>query len=88
MDANQGEIVDALIKAGCTVVSLAAVGGGCPDLLVGRAGVNWLMEVKDGSLAPSRRRLTPDQVLWHGKWRGQKVVVKSVAEALAVIKAL
>jgi hypothetical protein len=35
IDANQPQIVEALRKAGATVHSLAAVGNGIPDLLVG-----------------------------------------------------
>jgi hypothetical protein len=47
-----------------------------------------LMEIKDGSLPPSHRRLTPDQVKWHTEWKGWRVaVVTSVEEALAAINA-
>lgn len=34
-DSNHAEIAAALRKAGASVVSLASVGNGCPDLLVG-----------------------------------------------------
>lgn len=64
---------------------LHAVGGGCTDLAVGFRGVNYMIEVKDGSKPPSARKLTPDQVDWHGEWRGQVCVVKSVQEALEAI---
>lgn len=87
VDANQAEIVDALRKVGCTVQLLHMVGKGCPDLLVGRHGVNLLIEVKDGSKSPSARKLTPDQVGWHDCWRGQVVVACSVDEALAAVGA-
>lgn len=82
-DANQVEIVDALRRAGCSVQVLSSVGAGCPDLLVGRAGRNKLMECKDGDKPPSERRLTPDQEKWHAEWRGEVDVVKSAEEALA-----
>lgn len=85
VDANQAAVVDALRKAGCSVQSLAAVGKGVPDLLVGRLGRNWLLEVKDGALPPSARTLTDDQVAWHAAWRGQVVVVESVRRALQVV---
>lgn len=85
VDANQPEIVAALRKAGASVTLLSQVGGGCPDLLVGIAGVNLLMEVKDGSKPLSARKLTPDQVEWHQSWRGQSVVVSSVEEAISVL---
>jgi Holliday junction resolvase len=85
IDANQNEIVEALRAVGCTVQSLAFAGKGVPDLLVGTDEGNLLLEVKDGSLAPSARRLTPDQVQWHANWRGRVHVVTSIAEALAVV---
>jgi hypothetical protein len=84
-DANQSEIVEALLRAGCTVQLLHQVGGGCPDLVCGYRGVNYLIEVKDGSKTPSRRVLTPQQELWHTLWMGQKAVAKNVEEALAVV---
>lgn len=85
-DANQAEIVKALRAAGATVQSLAAVGQGVPDLLVGIRGQTLLIEVKDGKRPPSERRLTPDQLEWHGAWRGGAVaVVDGVEAALRVL---
>jgi hypothetical protein len=87
VDANHGEIVAALRSVGATVQSLAAVGGGVPDLLVGWRGLNLLIEVKDGSRIPSQQKLTPDQERWHEAWNGQLVyVVRSVDETLGVLK--
>ena len=81
IDANQPAIVSALRKVGCTVQSLAAVGKGVPDLLVGYQGKTYLLEVKDGKWT-----LTPDQVDWHGKWKGGPLrVVASIDEAIEAI---
>ena len=85
VDDNQGEIVAALRSAGCSVTSLASVGRGCPDLVVGRAGVTYLLEVKDGRKPPSKRRLTSDEKAWHGAWRGQVAVVESVQDAFKAV---
>lgn len=85
VDDNHGEIVQALRDAGCGVLSLAAVGKGCPDLLVHGPLYPWrhtLLEVKDGSKPPSARRLTPDQAKFHEAWKGWIHVVTSVEEAL------
>lgn len=69
-----------------SVQSLAAVGKGVPDLLVGYRGRNFLLEVKDGKKPPSQIQLTPDQVEWHESWRGAKPhVVHTVNEAVSVI---
>lgn len=53
IDGNQAQIVRALRQVGATVLSLADMGDGCPDLLVGFRGFNILLEVKDGSASPS-----------------------------------
>ncbi len=86
VDDNHAAIVSALRAVGCAVQSLAAVGKGCPDLVVGRRGQTFLLEVKDGSKPPSARKLTPDEEEWHRVWCGVPVAtVKSVVEALAVV---
>lgn len=81
VDANQTAVVAALRAAGATVQHLHAVGQGCPDLLVGCAGRNYLVEVKDGARRPSEQRLTPDQEVWHRTWRGQVTVLTSARQA-------
>jgi Holliday junction resolvase len=81
IDDNQNSIVQGLRKVGCRVLSLAAVGKGCPDLLVYRAGRLYLLEVKDGAKPPSRRKLTQEQVAFHKKW--PVTVVTSIEEAIA-----
>ena len=86
VDDNHALVVSALRAAGgasITVVSLAAVGKGVPDLLVGLDGVTVLVEVKDGRKAPSRRRLTPDQVAWFDAWQGLPVIVLHSPEQAA-----
>lgn len=90
IDANHTQVVMALQAAGATVQSLAAVGQGVPDLLVGFQGKTLLMEVKDGQKPPSARRLTEQQIIWHGAWRGGPVAivdgVDAALRALGVMK--
>lgn len=72
---------------GCKVLSLAAVGNGCPDLLIlDRRKRLALIEVKDGSKPPSARQLTPEQAVFHSEW--PVTVVQSVDELLALLKAV
>jgi len=89
VDDNHSGVVSALRQAGCAVISLASVGQGCPDLLVSRngsqGGINVLMEVKDGSKSPSKRKLTDDQRKFFATWKGPCFVVKSVEEALLAV---
>lgn len=84
-DANQARIVRDLRQAGCDVLSLAAVGQGCPDLLVHRAGQLCLLEIKRDDLPPSagRNRRTPQQMKFHQQWPVQ--VVCTSEEALAAV---
>ena len=84
VDGNHGEIVKALRRVGATVKSLAMVGDGCPDLLVGFRGVLVLLEVKDGSLPPSARKLTKAEAEFVETW-AQTYVVTSAAEAVRVV---
>jgi len=87
IDANQHEIVEAFRAHGCSVQSLAATGKGVPDLLVGYLHRTHLVEVKDGSKVPSERRLTTDQVTWHGSWEGEPVYIASdVGSAMRMIE--
>jgi len=88
IDANQKSVVTALRKAGVSVASLAPVGQGVPDLLCGLAGVNYLLEVKDGDKPKSAQKLTPDQVKWHEAWQGQVCVVDGPEQALKAIGVL
>ena len=84
-DENQKRIVRVLRKAGCRVCSTAAIGNGFPDLLVYRPAIGqlFLFEVKDGDKAPSRRKLTPHQVIFHEEWPVH--VVESEDEALKAV---
>lgn len=88
VDSNQAEIVSALVAAGASVESLANVGHGVPDLMVARAGKMMLMEVKDGSLSPSRRNLRSQQEEWHAQWRGPIAVVTDVEGALRALRVM
>ena len=86
IDDNQTAIVKALRQIpGCSVQSLADCGGGVPDLLVGFMNRNYLIECKDGSKSPSRRKLTPAQVDWHKRWTGEIHIVTCHEDALEVI---
>jgi hypothetical protein len=87
VDSNQADIVAALRAIGCSVAVTSAAGDGFTDLVVGDHGNNYLMEVKDGSLPPSKRKLTDDQIEFHGSWKGQICVVHLVAGAIGFITA-
>jgi hypothetical protein len=82
VDGNHPEIVEGLRAMGLYVQSLAAVGDGCPDLLIG-AGEhrNVLLEVK----VPGKQ-LNAIQKVWHRDYTGTAHVVWSLADAIEVIR--
>lgn len=89
IDRNQPEIVAALRKAGASVQSLAGVGVGCPDLLIGFQGKTALVEIKDGKKVKSAQKLTDCQVDWHENWRGGTLAtVDGIDAALRVLKVM
>ncbi len=81
-DSNHTEIVNALRRCGYSVVSLASVGGGVPDLLVGVRGKNLLIEIK----ADKKKVLTMDQVRFFDTWRGNAERVNNIDEAIKYIQ--
>ncbi len=85
VDDNQAEIVQSLRQVGCSVQHLHEVGRGCPDILVGFRGINYLFEIKDGNKILSRQKLTSDEEKWHQGWNGRVLVIKYIDDALQAI---
>ena len=88
VDANQKEIVVALRKMGATVQHLHTLGKGCPDILVGFRGRNYLFEIKDGGKVPSKRKLTPDEEEWIRAWNGHVSIIEKFQDAFEVLTCL
>ncbi len=76
VDANQQDIVKLFRQLGCQVAITSSAGDGFPDLVIQRRNPatkrnrleTYLVEIKDGSLSPSRRKLTPEQVKFHAQF--------------------
>jgi hypothetical protein len=82
VDSNQKDIAAALMKMGATVFSLAAIGGGCPDLLVGWRGVTYLVEVKG-----EKGKFTPAQEDFYTRWRGGSILcLRTVSDAIDFLR--
>ena len=80
VDANQAAIVQALREVGMSVLSLARMGKGCPDLLVADDDSYFLIEVKG-----PKGKLTPDQEAFISDWRGVVHIARSVDDALHIV---
>lgn len=85
VDSNQSAIVKALRDCHQRVFVTSMVGRGFPDVVVGRNGFNYFLEVKDPTKPRRDQRLTEDEELFHKTWPGQICVVKSIEEALTAI---
>lgn len=87
VDANHGQVVDALRQFGCVVRSTAQLGDGFPDLIVGYRGVLVVLEVKDGSKPESARKLTAAEVKFLSEWPRAYVVTSPQDAIEAVVEA-
>ena len=80
VDAFQEEAVAFCKQIGASHQSLAQLGGGCPDAVIGYHGRNFLFEYKSDSGI-----LTPFQVVWHRDWKGQVTVIRNTQDILTTL---
>lgn len=83
MDANQKAVVAILRQAGFSVAITSMVGKGFVDLVAGRNGINYLIELKAEG-APKRKD-QQKQKDFHASWRGSILVINSESEILKFI---
>ena len=85
VDVNQPEIVKALRKHGATVLITSQLKN-CFDILVGYNGINYIMEIKDGTLPPSKKRLTEGELKFKESWvGGEYYIIESIEQAIKTI---
>lgn len=80
VDANHGEVVEALRAAGAVVASTASIGNGFPDLIAAKGERLWMIEVKG-----PKGKLTPDQLRFIELWPGVVHIVRSKEDALTLV---
>jgi hypothetical protein len=94
IDASQPGIVNGLRKIGASVESLAKIKGGCPDILVGFNGYNYLLEIKTPNSAHSKSKpglkgngskTKSTQIEWYRCWRGRVDVIETLEEAVSIV---
>jgi hypothetical protein len=89
LDRNHHAIVEVLRKYGASVYSLAHVGGGCPDILVGFRRQDFLLEIKNPESRYGKKGFNELQQEFASTWRGSKVlIVRTPLEALQAIGAI
>lgn len=84
-DANEKDIVKALIDAGWSVERIEPVGrnNGTPDLVIAKDGWEIMAEVKRpaGPRGGTKdKRLTPKQETWHDEWKGPRPLILDSAD--------
>lgn len=88
VDENQPALVAEFRRLGCSVQHTHFYGDGFPDIIVGVAGFNLLVEIKNGKKPPSARKKTAFQGWWHLTWQGQAVIVKDEEEVRQLVAAV
>jgi hypothetical protein len=85
IDTNQNLIVTQLRRCGVSVAITSMVGKGFPDLIIGRAGQNFLIELKDGNKSKSRKKLTAAEKEFFTTWNGQVNTAENFDEIKNII---
>lgn len=75
VDTNHSEVVQAFRACGYSVLSLAGVGAGCPDLLIARGGKTALIEIKF-----EKGKLRESQEVFSRDWNGRIEVARTLAD--------
>ena len=83
VDGNQSEFAAYIRSRGWSFQSLAPVGKGCPDGLIGKGWLHAIIEFK----IPGET-LNPMQVDWHGKWSGTVYTAWTVGDVAAILDEL
>ena len=86
IDGNQNTLIDQMRQIpGLTVRITSMVGNGFTDTVIGYRGKTHLLEIKDPSQPPSKRKLTPDEQKFHDSWTGSIWVVETIDDVLKII---
>lgn len=88
VDANATAVTNAFRGLGCSVEPTHMVGRGFPDLVVGVAGINLLVELKAFPAHTEKGRLSDEQQAWHDAWRGQVCVVRSLEDVGRLVESV
>ena len=82
-DANHKEISIAFERLGWSVLDIHQIPNSA-DILVGKWLHNIVIEIKDGSKPPSKRKLTPGEIKFKDRWRGDYRIVTCMQDVLDI----
>lgn len=86
IDRNHNEIADAFRQLGWTVKPVHQLKN-FVDILISKNGRTVCVEIKDGELIPSKRKLTDGEKEFKESWQGEWALVESVEDAIKLDKA-
>jgi hypothetical protein len=72
-DSNQKVITDCFRRLGYSIIDLSGIGGGCPDIEIGKHGINDLVEIKT-----ENGKLNELQLAFAAKWNAPVYLIRSV----------
>ena len=85
-DINQTPIIDLLRKVpGVSVLITSQLGKGAPDFIIGYQQKNYMIELKNPDMPPSKRKLTKDEKKFHAQWAGQIDIALTFEDCLRII---
>lgn len=70
---------------GMSVFITSGVGEGFPDLVAGIKGQNFLFELKNPALSPSRKKLTTDEQSFFDTWKGKVYKIETIEDVIRII---
>jgi Holliday junction resolvase len=80
IDVNQNEIVSGLRKLGFSVLIISSLKN-CCDIIVGKDGLNWLVEIK----ADKKKKLTEGEQKFHDSWKGKIYIVTNIEDTYEML---
>jgi hypothetical protein len=86
IDIVHKECVIAFLYHGCSVKTLASVGEGVPDLLVGDHGVTHLVEVKSHPAGTQKGEPNAAQKQWLLGWTGDYTITRGADDVKRLVE--
>ncbi len=87
VDANHSEIKACFLKLGYSVKDVFQIPNFC-DLAISKNNRTFLIEVKDSTKPPSKRKLTPGEQEFHAAWEDEVYIIKSLEDVVAFDKSV
>ena len=82
-DDNHKEISLTFERLGWSVLDIYQIPN-CADIIVGKWNHSIVIEIKDGSKPPSKRKLTQGEISFRDRWRGDYRIVTCIQDVIDI----